>query len=130
MTLSDLIIDVDKITEETLESALKGYVGYDPSQRIIILTPEGRKLNQINKVLVFLLAQKGWKFVIKEGEPPQEGLKPKDLGKLLSLGDSIRPVLKKIKDKGLIYLQKDGAYVIPNNMVLEVIDTLKKGNNG
>lgn len=133
MSLKDLTVNIDQIAEEALENALGDYIRYDPSKRVITLTLLGQKLDQKKKVLVYLLAQKGWKFVLDdietEGLPP-EGAKPKDLGGALNIGDSIRPVLKNLRDDGLVTPQEDGSYMIPDNLVLEIIDVLKESKNG
>lgn len=125
MSLKTLVVDIEQITEDILESVLSPYIRYDTSQRVILMTPESRSLDQKKKILIYLLAQKGWKFLLGSSEKiPTEGLQPAEIGKRLNLGDSVRPAIRQLKDLGYVYRQQDGSYIITSSMMQIVIELL------
>lgn len=74
-------------------------------------TPDGVGLSGEKKVLVYLVATLGWRYVTDE--PPTVLTKPADLEKALGIpGGSLRPFLKSLKDAHLIASHAAGGYSV------------------
>jgi hypothetical protein len=108
VALKDLIADQTKVTEETIEKIISPYVRFDAASRRIVWIPRGRPIANDVKVLVFLVAVLGWRYVLDESQ--NVATKPADLERELGIaGGSLRPVLKKLKDSHLLTVA-DGHY--------------------
>ena len=115
MALKDLVADASKLTEEAIEEIIADYVRYDPSAQAIIFTPSGTSLGNERKILVYLVALVGWKYIVDD--PQGDPTKPADLEKAVGIpGGTLRPILKKLKD-GHLVSAPDGHYrVQPANL--------------
>lgn len=110
MALKDLVADASKIDEEAIEAIVAEFVRYDPAAKKIIFTPKGTTLKNEPKLLVFLVAMEGWKYVTDESHSAPT--KPADLESATGIhGGSLRPILKKMKDSHLIAVT-DGHYSV------------------
>ena len=115
MALKELVADANQLTEKAIEGIVAPYVHYDPSSYSVVFTPSGASLANVQKVLVYVVALLGWKYVVDEVQPVHT--KPADLESALGIsGGTLRPILKKLKDNHLITAQ-DGHYnAQPANM--------------
>jgi hypothetical protein len=103
VALKDLVADHRKIREETIEKIVAPFVRYDPAAHKIVWTPKGGSLGNDAKILVFLVAVLGWQYVLEESLNVMT--KPADLeGELGITGNTLRPILKKLKDSHLLTL--------------------------
>lgn len=110
MSLRELVADASKVDEGVIEGIIADYVRYDPPASKIIFTPEGAALRNEAKLLVYLVAVVGWKYVVDE--PPKVSTKPADIQVATGIsGGTLRPLLKKLKDAHLIFLN-DGHYAV------------------
>lgn len=108
MALKDLVADTSKIDEEMIEKIISNYIRYDPKVKKIIFTPEGGALKNNAKILTYLVALLGWRYVTDE--VVSVSTKPADLETVLAIpGGSLRPALKSLKDAHLVYVD-DGHY--------------------
>ena len=108
--LKDLIVDSGTMQEAEVESILSDYVRYEVSPFSIVFTPAGMALPNKAKVLVYLVAILGWKF-ISEGEPKPD-TRPSDLERALGMsGSTLRPILKRLSDSHLV-TKEEGHYCI------------------
>lgn len=102
MALKDLISDSAKLTEEAIEKIVKPYVGYDVEGKRLTLNPAFGKLGVKQKIIVYLVALRGWPFVIEGNDLPSSET-PAEMEKKLSIpGGSLRPALRDLSDAHII----------------------------
>jgi hypothetical protein len=100
MPLKDLTVNTAELTEKWIEDIVAPYVNYDVEEKRIILRPSAASLPAKKKVLIYLVALRGWPF-IEEGVPTSA--KPGQIGEALGIqGGSLRPVLKDLKDSNFV----------------------------
>jgi hypothetical protein len=98
-----------------IEAIVSKYVRYYTDSLELGFTPESAELNSENKVLVYLVALLGWRYVIES--PPVISTKPADLEKPLGIaGGTLRPLLKNLKDAHLIAPSAEGYTVREGNL--------------
>ena len=98
-----------------IEAIVSKYVRYYTDTLEIGFTPDGAELSGENKVLVYLVALLGWRYVTDQ--PPIVPTKPADLEKTLGIaGGSLRPFLKNLKDAHLIAPSAEGYSVREGNL--------------
>lgn len=115
MPLKDLVAKKSEIAESVIETIVSKHVRYYSDALEIGFTPEGAALSGENKVLVYLVALLGWRYVLEES--PAVSTKPADLEKALGIpGGTLRPFLKKLKDAHLIASGDDGYSVREGNL--------------
>lgn len=124
MPLKDLTIDKSKATENLIESIIKPYIRYDTNSKSIFFLPGAEELNNIKKVLVYLVALKGWKFVTDEPTPYEA--KPDTISKHTGTkGNTLRPILSGLKERKIIIV-KSGKYSIPDFNIQNVKSIVEK----
>lgn len=110
MALKDLVGTKSVLAEEAIESIVRGFISYDEEAREVVLTPDGMRLGNRAKLLVYLTALQGWPFVTKESVPTDA--KPADIEKATGIaGGSLRPLLKDLLEARLLTAQK-GRYAV------------------
>jgi len=116
MPLKDLTTEKAKVTEQKLESILKDYVRWDPRGEEIILLPSSAHLRNTQRVLVYLLARKGWQFILTT-KGPEEAVKPGHIEKGTGIpGGTLRPILKTLKE-GKTVVCVSGRYMVPDHNI-------------
>jgi hypothetical protein len=99
------------LTEEQIESIVAEYARFDTTDDVIVLLPSASALTNRQRVLIYLVAMRGWPFV-KEDDPPPTAATPAELEKALNIaGNSLRPIPKRLKDARLID-ESDGRYSV------------------
>lgn len=83
MPLKDLVAKKSEIAESVIEAIVSKYVRYYTDALEIGLTPDGTRLSGENKVLVYLVALLGWRYVTDAA--PEISTKPADLEKVLGI---------------------------------------------
>jgi hypothetical protein len=115
MALKDLVAKKSEISESVIEAIVSKYIRYYTDTLEIGFTPEGADLSGGNKVLVYLVAVVGWRYVTES--PPVISTKPADLEKALRIaGGTLRPLLKNLKDAHLIASGSEGYTVREGNL--------------
>lgn len=115
MPLKDLVAKKSEIAESVIEAIVSKYVRYYTDTLEVGFTPDSAGLNGENKVLVYLVALLGWRYVTDQ--PPTVSTKPADLEKALGIpGGSLRPLLKSLKDAHLIAPSAGGYSVREGNL--------------
>lgn len=124
MPLKDLVADKSKLNEEAIEEIVGQYIRYDPAAYEIVFTPLVNSLNTEQKILVYLTAVMGWRYVVDEVKPVQ--CNPSALERDLGIaGNTLRPILKKLKDGHLVNTDDQGYAVRVAN--LEAIKDVVNG---
>lgn len=115
MALKDLVAKKSEIAESVIEGIVSKYVRYYTDTLEIGFTPDGAALSGEKKVLVYLVAIMGWRYVTDK--PPAILTKPADLEKALGIpGGTLRPMLKSLKDSHLIAPSGEGYSVREGNL--------------
>ena len=123
MVLMDLVVDRDEDLEKKIEGLISGRIRYRLDPHEIVFTFEGSSLSNLAKVLTYLVAALGWKYVDENFSVPRT--KPADLGEALGIpGNTLRPILKNLTDQNLIE-RSNGEYFIQVVNLVQVERTLK-----
>ena len=123
MVLKDLIANRDEDLEKKIEELISGRIHYGLDPHEIVFTFEGSSLSNMAKVLTYLVATLGWKYVDENFTLPST--KPADLAEALGIpGNTLRPILKKLTDKKLIK-NTNGEYSIREANIANIERTLK-----
>jgi len=115
MALKDLIAQNAQFAEQAVESIVADFVRFDPAEKLVIFTDEVRHLTNREKLLVYLVALQGWRFVTEEKIEP--AAKPAEIAERTGiLVSSLRPLLSELKgcrmiaDTGGRYFASVSAY--------------------
>jgi hypothetical protein len=109
VALKDLIVSHAELTEEQIEKIVAPYARYDLVAKSIVLLPSAMTLSNRQRVIVYLVALRGWPFVVSEDAPPTSAT-PAELERSLQIpGGTLRPILKDLRDARLIEAT-DGRY--------------------
>lgn len=122
--LDKLFADGGSLDLELLANLLVDYVRLYATGEIGF-TEEGRSLTAKEKIAIFLLARKALK---QKGIITDEAIKPGDIEEQTGIkGNTIRPLLKQLKDERIARNDDGGAYHIPDFAIHAVDAMLKKG---
>jgi len=133
MALKDLTINYGKVQEEQIERIVGPYVRYDEKQGLVVLSREGRELSVDPKILVYLIARKGWQFFDfkRREERPIEGAQPKEIAEnIFENRSTVRRHLMELKNNGLVHKAAGGGYVVPNHILDEAENLITRGQRG
>lgn len=101
MALKDLVISSNDLEEETIEKVVRKYFAYDDKGDVLIINKDFWKLSGENKILHYLAAVSGRKFL--ELEMPTIALDNIQISKGLNMNiNSVRGFLSRIRSQGLI----------------------------
>ncbi len=131
MALKDLIADKSALTEEAIEGIVSAHIHYYLDTGEIGFKPDGQSLSNERKILVYLTAIHGWRYVTDN--PPDTPTKPANLSDALGIpGGTLRPTLKSLKDSHLITAD-GGEYAIQTSRLSAIASTVNgekktKGN--
>jgi len=116
--LKDLLIDESKIDEGLLEKILSPFVRIGKEKGTVRFTTGAVKLGIKEKVVLFLVAQKTKKLLGFKGI--EEKTSPRQIEKELGVkGSSLRPILKRLREAGLIRSHR-GNYLVENHTLPEI----------
>lgn len=127
MALKDLTIDQAEILEELIENTVGASIRYDINQKAVVFLPEAlRSLSIPKKILIYLLALKGWPYVLESADVSQEA-QPKDISKvIMENGSTVRNNLKSLLKEG--FVQKNVTkYSISTVATTRIGDFIKSG---
>lgn len=106
-----LVQNEGEVNREHLAQLLDGRIGVDPVRGTFGFRHGVREhLNKRQRVLFVLLAQKALHLI--EGKHP-EALKPADIERATGIpGNTLRPILKVLADKGITRRDDGGAHYV------------------
>ena len=118
MALKDHTTDSAKLSEEQIEGIISGYIKYDPGRSSVVLLPKARELPAEKRILLFLVALRGWPYLVKDNTPP-ESAKPAQIVQATNVpGGTVRPTLRALVDANLLSYHH-GQYEAPaHNLAL------------
>lgn len=122
--LSRLVVDQAEVNRELVAELLADRVTIDTSDATFAFKRQVRKqLNGAGVVMTALLAQKA---LVLLGAEVNEALRPRELEALTGIrGGTLRPILKKLSDEGMVSRKTDG-YVVPNTALEDAEYLLNK----
>ncbi len=128
MALKDHVTDSAKLREEEIEVIISDLIKYDPANKAIVLLPKAQSLPVEKKILLYLVALRGWHFVVKEDPPATDAL-PREIERATGVrGGTLRPALR-----GLVHSRmldcKNGRYEIPAHNLGRVREAMTSGGS-
>lgn len=113
MSLKAHVIDSATIAEEQIEAIIAGRANYDIKEKTVVIARQ--KVGTTEAILTYLVALKGWRFVL-EGDLPPEDASPKEIAKATGLSaGSTNPTLIKLATAGLV-INRKGRYSASHNL--------------
>lgn len=128
MALKDHLVDSTKLSEEQIETVIAGRIKFDPTRKTVVLLPTARQLSTRSRILIYLTALKGWRFVLPK-ESPEDNASPKDISRAIgALGETVRPILSSLVSSGILH--KEGtSYSVPSHTLPEIGDEIETGSS-
>lgn len=128
MALRDLVASTSALTEETIEAIVSDFVRYDTDEAELVLLPKFTGLLVAHKVLIFLAALHGWRFIV-DGEVAVS-MKPSEIEAKTGIpGGSLRPALRKLSDQKLL-ASKGGAYFVKPASLVSIQNEVRVRDTG
>jgi len=119
MALKDLIAEQGALDEPTIEKIVTPYVRYDVNAKKISFLPTFARLSNRAKILVYLVALQGWKYVTDEAIAADA--RPVDIQEMTGIpGGSLRPVLRDLSESHVL-AEQDSRYSV-RSVVLATIE--------
>jgi len=110
MALKDLVAEKGALDEAAIERIVGPYVRYDIEAQEVTFMPAFASLANKAKILVYLVALQGWKFVTDE--PMDADARPSDIEAATGIpGGSLRPTLRGLCDAHLL-TERDSRYSV------------------
>lgn len=113
MALKDLIINNAEVSEEILNKILSGNINLVSEGNSVILTQGGNKFSTRERVLLYLCGKKAWGLLEKKEFLTLVGELEKNLG---IKGNTLRPILKSLKDSYKVDSQKGKYSILPQGI--------------
>ena len=113
MSLEDLIIDHKQISKELLEKLLVGRVELIKEDEGVNLTRISNNYSNKTRVLLYLCGKKAWEFLNSRGVNTSIEELQKNLG---IPGNTIRPILKELKDSYQVESEKGKYKILPKGI--------------
>jgi hypothetical protein len=126
MALKDLIADKRALDEAAIERIVGPYVRYDVDAKEATFTQAFAGLSIKAKILVYLVALQGWKFVTDD--PIAADARPADIATATGIpGGSLRPTLRGLCENHILS-ERDSVYSVRGTS-LPVIEAELKGSD-
>jgi hypothetical protein len=110
MALKDLIAEKGALDEAAIERIVEPYVRYDVDAMEVHFMPAFAALSNKAKILVYLVALQGWRFVTDD--PMPSDARPADIEAATGIpGGSLRPVLRGLSENHHVS-EKDSRYSV------------------
>jgi hypothetical protein len=110
MALKDLVAEKGTLDEAAIERIVAPYVRYDADAREVHFVPGFAGLSNKAKILVYLVALQGWRFVAEDPIPTDA--RPTDIETATGIpGGSLRPALRTLSENHQVY-EKDSRYSV------------------
>jgi hypothetical protein len=128
MALTDHVTDSAKLKEEEIESIITDFLKYDPTNKAVVFLPKTYGLSAEKKILLHLVALRGWRFVSKEDSPAADAL-PREIERVTGVpGGTLRPTLRALVQSKMLDCRK-GRYEIPAHNLGRVRDAMAGGGS-
>lgn len=125
MALRDHTTDSAKLSEDMIESIVAGFVKYDPMTKSIHLLPKSGDLSNEKKLLLFLVAMRGWFFVLKDKDKVVSDASPTEIEKATGIkGGTLRPILRSLTQLKIL-TSKKGRYEVPAHNLVHVKELIR-----
>lgn len=125
MALKDLIAERGALDEAAIERIVAPYVRYDVDAKEIHFMPAFAGLSNKVKILVFLVALQGWRFVTDD--PMPSDARPADIEAATRIpGGSLRPVLRGLSENHHVF-ERDSRYSVRGTSFLVIEAELNGG---
>ena len=128
MALKDHVTDSAKLSEAEIESIIADYLKYDPTNKAVVFLPKTHGLSVEKKILLHLVALRGWRFVVKDSPPAADAL-PREIERVTGVrGGTLRPMLRALVQSKMLDSRK-GRYEIPAHNLGRVRDAMANGGS-
>ncbi len=128
MALKDHVTDSSKLSEGEIESIIADFLKYDPTNKAVVFLPKTHGLSVEKKILLHLVALRGWKFVLKENSPAADAL-PREIERVTGIrGGTLRPMLRALVQSKMLESRK-GRYEIPAHNLGRVREAMAGGGS-
>lgn len=127
MALKDLTVEKGALDEAAIERIVGPYVRYDLEAKEITFMPAFAGLSNKAKILVYLVAIQGWKFVADE--PMASDARPADIEAATDIpGGSLRPTLRGLCESHVL-AERDSRYSVRGSNFPLIEAELNGGND-
>jgi hypothetical protein len=128
MALKDHVTDSAKLSEGEIESIIADFLKYDPANKAVVFLPKTHGLSVEKKILLHLVALRGWRFVVKDNPPAADAL-PREIERVTGvLGGTLRPMLRALVQSKMLDSRK-GRYEIPAHNLGRVRKVMASGGS-
>jgi len=126
MALKDLVAEKGALDEAAIERIVGPYVRYDVESKEITFMQAFANLSNKAKILVYLVALQGWKFITDD--PTASDARPADIEVATGIpGGSLRPTLRGLCDSHVLS-ERDSRYSVRGTS-LPIIETELNGGD-